>query len=751
MDGEAWKAYEELQHQHDEYLNRCLDTAQKNMKVVVQLLEKTEKVKIRLEQKKDKFKQELSDSKNEHSRLKRHLSKVNQHCEMLEKKLSNLSPKNMKKRMKTRENNIEKLGQENEKLKQENANLKEQNVNLTACNNDLEREKHRLNQKIRRLESKVADCQEGSEKIKNLQKQDRGKNKEIAFLENEVEEIMEKEEEAIQTFENGRYTDDVRVAVYELLGMGVGANKVSKIIRTVLECVGKMNVNRLPKATVIKYMATEQGMLAKGAAQKAIEDSTDDITLHVDGTSKKRKHFISYLASTSSGTFAMGLDDIHSETSEEVLRKAEESLNGLTELLGNSDEVNKVKVEEMLGRIKNVMTDRAAVNKAFIRKFEDWRAEVLPKVYPNFSSLSESVQKELTEVNALFCGKHLVLNLQEYAQKALYDWEEAEANGCKLGREKHIPWNRGNESATMLAVRSFCNCYGPDADPQSEYSFEFIVHLEDKYQERSHLQEFRGNRFNIPFENSTATYFHIPHMKTLVNSYSEQEQNRLVKSCRWDMEEDIILAGIRAMGMIERQLTSPLMQMLDSNIHIMDTSSYYTRLFEKVKQMMIDPTEILHGQTLLFADFPPDKDKLWDALFKLVSSEQEDLTKQAVIIIAHSLFLCMKRQVSDHLPGGKYHQPPERLRKETRTAPKHNLAPEWLFSHLDRKQREMPNANTLTMEGVILWTMNDTLSYLDSLEDSESHTLIERSIQNRKAALEAYRKKRDEIRRKVAH
>ena len=135
---------------------------------------------------------------------------------------------------------------------------------------------------------------------------------------------MESEEETIKTFENGRYSDDVRVTVYELLSMGVGSKKVSQIIRTVLERVGKMSVNRLPKPTIIKYMATEQGMLAKRAAQQAIEDSADSVTLHVDGTSKKRKHFITYLASTctSSGTVAMGLDDIHSETVDEVERKA---------------------------------------------------------------------------------------------------------------------------------------------------------------------------------------------------------------------------------------------------------------------------------------------------------------------------------------------------------------------------------------------------------------------------------------------
>ncbi|XP_072048132.1 uncharacterized protein [Amphiura filiformis] len=323
---------------------------------------------------------------------------------------------------------------------------------------------------------------------------------------------MENDHVEISTFENGRYTDDIRVTVYELLSMGVGSKKVSEIIRTVLERVAKMKVTRLPKPTIIKYMATEQGMLAKRAAQHAIETSSDPITLHTDGTSKHHNHYLTYLASTSSGTVAMGLHDIHSETADEMVKQAEEALVRLTDLLPNTNSENEKKVQEMLCKIKNTMTDRAVVNKAFVRKFGEWRANVLPNVFPQWEELSENVRVELVTINDLYCGKHLVLNLQEYAASALNEWEKVESGGGKLGRERHILWNRGNESASLLAVRSFCTAFGPDADPAAGYDFEFIVHLEDKFEERSHLQEYRGNRFNIPFENSTAVYFHIPHI-----------------------------------------------------------------------------------------------------------------------------------------------------------------------------------------------------------------------------------------------
>ena len=69
------------------------------------------------------------------------------------------------------------------------------------------------------------------------------------------------------------------------------------------------------------------------------------------------------------------------------------------------------------------MMDRVAVNKAFVRKFREWQAEVLPQVFPQWQQLDEGIHEELVTLNDLYCGKHLVLNFQEYAASALREWE----------------------------------------------------------------------------------------------------------------------------------------------------------------------------------------------------------------------------------------------------------------------------------------------------------------------------------------
>ena len=124
----------------------------------------------------------------------------------------------------------------------------------------------------------------------------------------------------------------------------------------------------------------------------------------------------------------------------------------------------------------------------------------------------------------------------------------------------------------------------------------------------------------------------------------------------YDLEDNIILGGIRAMGIINSHITQPLMRMLDKNdIHVMDTSQYYTQLHDAVQKWMVNPQELLVDSAVMFADFVPLCDDVHKAIYTVVNEDVEFYTHQALSIILHNMFVCIKRQLEDHLPGGKYH------------------------------------------------------------------------------------------------
>ena len=101
------------------------------------------------------------------------------------------------------------------------------------------------------------------------------------------------------------------------------------------------------------------------------------------------------------------------------------------------------------------MTDQCVVNKACISKLEKWRASTLSQVIENWENIDDDVKQEFSTVNDMYCGKHLVLNIQEYAGSALCKWERIEVEDGKIGCDKKLPWNHNKgESASLLTVRS---------------------------------------------------------------------------------------------------------------------------------------------------------------------------------------------------------------------------------------------------------------------------------------------------------
>ena len=71
--------------------------------------------------------------------------------------------------------------------------------------------------------------------------------KELELKEKELEYIESVlEDQSIITFSDGKYTDDVRQTIMELLSMNVSVNKVNDVICVVLERLTGKEVDRLP-------------------------------------------------------------------------------------------------------------------------------------------------------------------------------------------------------------------------------------------------------------------------------------------------------------------------------------------------------------------------------------------------------------------------------------------------------------------------------------------------------------------------
>ena len=114
----------------------------------------------------------------------------------------------------------------------------------------------------------------------------------ILFLENENSELEEKIEvfssQKLSYFENRKYIDTTRMVYEHKLRMGFSTRNVEKLIKIVLEKFTGTECDRLPKATISKYMLIEALRLAQlHMVSELANCEDDDLVLRSDGTIKK--------------------------------------------------------------------------------------------------------------------------------------------------------------------------------------------------------------------------------------------------------------------------------------------------------------------------------------------------------------------------------------------------------------------------------------------------------------------------------
>ena len=141
-------------------------------------------------------------------------------------------------------------------------------------------------------------------------------------------------------------------------------------------------------------------------------------------------------------------------------------------------------------------------------------------------------------------------------------------------------------------------------------------------------------------------------------------------------------------------------------------SNVYSEMKSKFDSWNNDTNEFINGEAKLDSAGSVNVNEVWIALIK--TSEVDSMTKELLQLLFGSFSITTQRMLTDYLPEGKYHSDDAKLKEEISSVPTTNVAPERDFAALDRLLHQKPNATSVALEAMILFSHNKTASWLDN-------------------------------------
>ena len=597
----------------------------------------------------------------------------------------------------------------------------------------------RVNHRALYWKKKVKDISSSeSTKKKKLQDEVQSLKEEIASLSlenSEFDDVIQSIESEITTFEHGKYTDDVRACIYELLSLNVGVRNVGPIIRSVLKNIAHKSATRLPSYGLMCQMMLESLTVVQAQLGDCLSEASGFTTLQTDGTTKFGDHYATYDVQTDSFSFTLGLRHVFSGSSMDTLETLKQILDDIDSVqlaLGHQAASSKI-----ITKIKNTMSDRHAAEKLFNEILHDYREEILPSVFDNWEELTTAEKQQLTRMNNFFCGLHFLVGLAESADKTLTLWESS-----LLSDDISSP---PSSSSTQKLIRAACKSFHHRGSQQCGTSTLFCSYLKQQGIFKLPLAQFVGNRFNILFYDGAGIYYLQNHMVKFIESVHGKNANRLLVSVLNDLKTPSLIAGCRALGLIDKIITGPLWRKLEeSTTSVLKMGSTYCELKHKLDLWSTDSSSLLDGSARCIEGIPIHSDEVWDTLIQ--SSSTDEMTLELLQLLCKAFSVTTQRLLVDHLPNGIYYNvTDEELIKETASVPTTNVSPERDFAVLDRYLRNKPNAHLISLEAIILFAHNKTSSWMEKLPHDEREKLYKAARSLAPSFKEKFKARRQEI------
>ncbi|XP_066288682.1 uncharacterized protein [Branchiostoma lanceolatum] len=702
---------------------------------------------------------EIKDITIKNSCLERELKTRDKQKEKEEKK--------MRKKMKFLQEKEEKVRQKaitlnvkswQEKVKRRDGKISNQQQRLELLSENSKSMKKKLTDlkkgkgnEIRQLQYWMSRSQKLEEELKAMKKKEKARDRQVATLQAEVEDLVQQVFENQRSinlregsYKNSSFSDDLRRCFMDLLRFEVNAHQLSNVAHCVLTTLGCFDIDRtdFPGETFCQEMRYEANLVASIHVSDKLS-AVSTAALQSDGTSRDGQKVVGMQVNTGGLTSTVGLQQVSSGVAEDQLDAFKFTFKKMAELTSSPEDAEE-KYNLLVSTLKNTMGDGAASQKRFNNLLEDYRTEILPKVKENWDSLSTVQQDSLSKMNHMYCNLHALIGFATYADAGLVElekvWREKEG---PLGAEgvQDFQDSQGNytwkhsDSATQRCIRTTSDAFAPGGNQQAGriLAFKDFLHIVrsaedvDVAQKKKNivkLKAFRANRFNIVFEAAAATYFHKDHIQKMFAEGFVKADNKLLKAVLADSSCQPLLAGCRALGIVNVQITKPYWALIEmKHVHILDLSSQLQIALTKFKQWMNDASPLLQpDMPPLFhtshGPVQPIKDEVFQCLYHQTSDNMTTMTKQALEVILANMIVVLERRFPEQLYGTYSNSNDAKLREEMEGMEKSNRRGENDFGYWSYIISTKPSISLMAAEGQMMYKSNNTTEWLSNLSNN---------------------------------
>ena len=514
----------------------------------------------------------------------------------------------------------------------------------------------------------------------------RRQNEEILFLEDSLNQAQENIDARgkIPTRLGHRIHPSMKEASMLLQGIGVAEKQVGPAIHAVVSSLTEAELDGpLPSNASQQRLSGEMASVAKQHLREKLGDERD-LTLKYDGTTKKGRHIVEVELETEHDTLLIGAKETVGGTAQDYIECISTVLNEIQ--------------PDMLKKVSNTMTDRVIVNKAIDRGLEEIKGGKL---------------------NSFRCSVHPLDTIHKQSDKFVKAHELTQ----KFEKDGKYPFQKGGESKTQATLRCIDKLFHDSGSGLPKELPHYLKSKGIKGGENSSLYpRWVGNRFNIFFVNAGLLYQYNELIQEFQTKYIKP-RNGLHHAIFNMLTQGKIQHILRALGLVNKFLTGPWMEWQGQRQNILATSQVFTRVLDRLDN--ISTRDIVNGFTETAFGTAPKCDDKYVAL--TTSTNQDKETADVLSGLLHEATDVMRRQLVDHLPGGKFHNPDSEVQEEAKSCSSNNISGERAFAKIDSQIMKARSATVEKSINKAQFSLNKVPNFLKSKSKEERAEIMKKA------------------------